>query len=260
MNNVIKFYKIENCYNIEITYGESVNHFFPAHFHESYNIGIVIDGKIIISIENKDYMLEKEFCYCINPKEVHCLKSNEEIMSYYVISIPKEEVSKIIGNKNTKFKRKIINCKENSILIRKFIEESIKNNNNHFEIQNILIEILQNVLEVSENIEKKDFIALKKAEEYINNHYKDEIDLSKLSNEVFVSPFHLIREFKKYIGLSPFDYLIQKRVKESKLLLKTGISIGECAIEMGFYDQSHFIKYFKKHTGLTPKKYIKESL
>ena len=92
---------------------------------------------------------------------------------------------------------------------------------------------------------------------YIEENYKKEINLTYISSLSFLSLFHFIREFKKYIGLSPFELVIQLRIKEAqRLLLKTD-KIAEIAIESGFYDQSHLTKYFKKYVGISPKKYAK---
>ncbi|MFV0489470.1 MAG: helix-turn-helix transcriptional regulator, partial [Vibrio fluvialis] len=75
------------------------------------------------------------------------------------------------------------------------------------------------------------------------------------ANEVGVSPYHLIRTFKQYFGLSPHAYLMDERIKRAKQLLKQGETIVDTSLALGFADQAHFQRSFKSRIALTPKKY-----
>ena len=72
-----------------------------------------------------------------------------------------------------------------------------------------------------------------------------------------ISPFHLTRIFKKAIGMSPHQYLIEVRVHSANALLAAGPehpSLAEVAAAVGFSDQSHLTRQFKRILGTTPKK------
>ena len=56
--------------------------------------------------------------------------------------------------------------------------------------------------------------------QYIDQHYADNISLDQLANRAFVNKFHLIHVFTKQFGVSPINYLIERRLEESKFLLK----------------------------------------
>ncbi len=91
---------------------------------------------------------------------------------------------------------------------------------------------------------------------YINEHLDEKISLSKLAEQVKLSPFHFHRQFKQAVGVSPLAYTRKKKMaKAQALLLSTGFTLSEIAAELGFADSFTFSKSFKHCTGFTPKAY-----
>ena len=63
------------------------------------------------------------------------------------------------------------------------------------------------------------------------------------------------RDFKRQFGMTPGRWLIEARLEKARqLLLDTGLSVTEIALEVGYENSSHFIKAFKDKYGQTPKK------
>ena len=96
---------------------------------------------------------------------------------------------------------------------------------------------------------------VKKLKEYISSCHQEEITLRDLSEVAGLSPFHLIRVFRKETGLTPHAYLIQQRTRQAQKLIGRGYPISFAAAEVGFFDQSHLTRHFKAMTGLTPGQY-----
>ena len=97
-------------------------------------------------------------------------------------------------------------------------------------------------------------------ENYIDAHFKEDITLDKLSEVTFLNKYHIVHAFKAYKGISPINYMIQKRIEEAKLLLKTtNLQIAEIAYIVGFTSQSYFAQSFKKSTGISPIQYRKDN-
>ena len=66
----------------------------------------------------------------------------------------------------------------------------------------------------------------------------------------------MVHSFTKQIGVSPINYVINKRISEAKNLLKTtNYSIRDISSIVGFSTSSYFSQMFKKVTGLSPKEY-----
>lgn len=93
---------------------------------------------------------------------------------------------------------------------------------------------------------------------YIEEHLTEQLSLEKLANEAQLSKYQLIRLFHKEQDMTPWNFLISKRIDKVKKLLEEGYSPGQAAIEVGFYDQSHLNRVFRERTGLTPKEYQRQ--
>lgn len=74
-----------------------------------------------------------------------------------------------------------------------------------------------------------------------------------------VSPATLARLFRKYLQCTPMEYLLQKRMKHARDLLRTTeLSIKEISVRCGIPDQLYFSTVFKKNCGESPREYRKK--
>ena len=80
--------------------------------------------------------------------------------------------------------------------------------------------------------------------------------IEQMARDACISPFHMIREFKKAFGLTPHQFQMQCKVRKAQKLLAEK-SASEVTYDAGFYDQSHMDRCFKKLVGLSPKEYKK---
>lgn len=103
-----------------------------------------------------------------------------------------------------------------------------------------------------ENLNKEnDFI--NEIVEYIENNYKEPINLQLLSDLVHFSPSYLSRIFHQEQGVTLRGYLNQVRIKHAiELLKETKMTVYEVAGACGFVNVSHFNRVFKQHTGKAP--------
>jgi AraC family transcriptional regulator len=63
------------------------------------------------------------------------------------------------------------------------------------------------------------------------------------------------------MGVTPLNYINQKRVEKGKYLLEhTQFSVGEISEEVGFKDELYFSRVFKKYVGISPLAYRKQVL
>ena len=89
---------------------------------------------------------------------------------------------------------------------------------------------------------------------YIQEHLDGELSVAKLAEFAHTSPFHFSRQFKHSTGLTPHQFVLQKRLdKAQRLLANEALSIAEVAYAVGFPSQAHFTSVFRKNLGQTPK-------
>ncbi|MEH2156516.1 AraC family transcriptional regulator [Nostoc sp.] len=98
---------------------------------------------------------------------------------------------------------------------------------------------------------------LKQVTEYIHEHLHQDLKLVDLSAIAQLSPYHFLRLFKQRMGITPHQYILQRRIAKAKHLLKySNLSIAEIAMQTGFCDQSHLTRCFKHIVGITPKQLL----
>jgi AraC family transcriptional regulator len=92
---------------------------------------------------------------------------------------------------------------------------------------------------------------------HIDDMLDQQLSLADLADVAGLSPTYLIRQFKKTTGLTPHQYLIERRVERARELLMEGHrTIAEVASAVGFTDQSHLDRHFKRLLGVTPRDVI----
>jgi AraC-like DNA-binding protein len=98
--------------------------------------------------------------------------------------------------------------------------------------------------------------AIRRALELLREDPALKVTLDELAAQVGLSPYHLIRAFRKHVGLPPHAYLKQLRITRAQSLLRAGLSIADAALAAGFSDQSHLTREFRRSLGLTPGRYV----
>jgi len=110
--------------------------------------------------------------------------------------------------------------------------------------------------DVKKNSTKEELVRrLEIANELIQYSNHSTLKVSDLAKQSSLSEFHFIRLYKKMYGKSPYQDVLQKKMKKAMLLLETtSLSIFEVAISVGYEDQSSLSRLFKNHFGVTPLK------
>ena len=94
--------------------------------------------------------------------------------------------------------------------------------------------------------------AVRRVRECLEHRYAENITLEELAQVANLSPFHLVRVFRKAVGLPPHAYQTRLRLNHAKGLLAQAATLGEAALSAGFCDQSHFSNHFRKVFGYAP--------
>lgn len=91
------------------------------------------------------------------------------------------------------------------------------------------------------------------AKDYIEANLNVPLHLKELSGIAGLSRLQFARQFKLATGLSPYAYILNRRIERAQhLLAQDADSIVDIALQLGFGSQGHFTTVFRKRTGLTP--------
>lgn len=89
--------------------------------------------------------------------------------------------------------------------------------------------------------------------EYVEANLGRAVTVQELADIAELSTYHFVRVFKNTLGLTPYQYVLERRVERAKELLrgKTAI-LAEVGLSTGFGSQSHFTDAFHRTVGATP--------
>jgi AraC family transcriptional regulator len=92
--------------------------------------------------------------------------------------------------------------------------------------------------------------------EYVEANLSRDISLSALATTAAMSPFYFARLFKQTTGITPHQYVVQRRIERAKEMLRDpNISVLEVGIRVGYLDPKHFRDLFRRVVRATPTEY-----
>lgn len=220
----------------------------------------VISGTGYIEVNNKTYKVSSGDVYIIEPGQSHTYYSDEKdpfkkiwINFYSKIFIDIYKSFNLTG-------KIVFKNSETLELFEKI--QSLKKISNFsdelcYEIAPILFQIICNL---STKSNKQSIISktAKTTKELIDESICTNTTIDDIASKLFLSKSHVIREFTKYYGVSPYNYLINQKIAiAKKMLLLHNMNINEISNQLGFDDSHYFSRLFKKKTGLSPLQYRK---
>ncbi len=92
--------------------------------------------------------------------------------------------------------------------------------------------------------------------DHFHQEYQKDINITELAHQYHVSCSWFIREFKRYTGSSPKQYLTNLRLQHAKELLNNHyLSVNDVSGMVGYDSQLYFSRIFRKYTGMSPSEY-----
>lgn len=258
-------YTLENLDNMELLSATYISQKFPAHYHDTFCIGVLEEGSEILSFSDRDLIVPANSIILINPNEVHANYALDEDGWKYKMMYVNGDILKYIASQVEGFQYPTI-CFEHFCFRDEFVFGKIKSLFNFSEekpfqdIEQQLTSILTYLI-VNYGVENKNHTIeyennIKDLKSFLDEKFDTKLNLDDIAKTTGVNKFKIIREFKKSTGLTPLSYVLYKRIQKAKILIKENIKLSHVALESGFYDQSHFSKYFKNYVGVTPISYL----
>ena len=96
---------------------------------------------------------------------------------------------------------------------------------------------------------------LQRAAELMQDDSTSPLSLAELSAVAGLTPSHFVRAFSHHYGMTPHAYLLDRRIRHARTLLRQGQPLVEVALASGFADQAHFQRQFKRRVAATPGQY-----
>lgn len=237
------------------------------HTHPFTELFYVVDGKGEFIIQQQRFAVKANDFVIINPHVEHTeVSSSEDPLEYIVVGIQGLSFSNLTTQDQGNQPFSFFNLRDEQKDILRYLNVMVQEATNqamsyelvcHNLLEILLIKILRHQhfeLEVdSKNKTSKDIAFIK---HYLKTYYRESIQLEDLASMTHLSRFYISHSFKKDVGLSPMEYLMTIRIKESKILLRTtNYSVSQIADIVGFTTPTYFSKQFRKVTGISPSDY-----
>lgn len=236
---------------------KQLNGHVEEHWHEFYEIELILSGSGIYTIDGIDYKITENRLFLMSPSSFHAIDftSDTNIINFMFVSD--------VGNCD--FLCRLFSeaphiamtlSATDTALFRTLALDMIKNNYVPYLISALNFLLGKCLLCYSPEPLTLKNAQMKYALLYIQNHFREDISLDDVARVAHYSQNYFGNKFKEYMGVSLKTYITNLRFSlAEKLLTRTTLPVSEICFSCGFPDYSNFMYYFKKKYGITPRQY-----
>lgn len=264
-----RYYRFDEANSVEALHAHFVEHRYPRHVHHYFVVGLVESGAQSYSYRGSRHITPAGQIFLVNPDEPHTGEAATPEGYVYRTLYPRTDllarVAEDIGTRaGVPFlKGAVLNDPVLAALLSRF-HKCLAGRSPWAERESLLLETLARLItrhadpQVTPRPVGKEHPAVRKAREYMETHFEDDVSLSTLAGLVSLSPYYFARAFESETGLPPHAYLEGVRIQKAREFLDRGDTIISAALSVGYSDQSHLTRRFKRFLGITPGQYIRE--
>ena len=194
---------------------------FPPHFHETFAIGVVERGSATLRTLRGTWVARPGTILAFSPGEIHAAEAREGHGYSYRMLYPGRGIPARDWRRGRARGR------------------------------------TARALSKVGSARVADVEIVERARRYLCTRFGERVRLAAVAARCGVSEFHLIRIFRRAVGVTPYAYLVQLRVNRAQAMLCRGAAVADVAYSCGFSDQSHLTRTFRKAIGMPPGAYVR---
>lgn len=269
--DLIEVWRPHDLTQLELRRGFGAVRPVPRHWHEEYQFCLIQSGPSELIYRGSRLPTPPTSLFMIHPGEVHSNRAHDSLGCNYRTlfvdaELMRDAASEIYGKASGLpfFPTAVVFDEE---VIRPYLDlhVALERPSSSLERQALLLNLLTVLMvRFAENRPAPrafalDRQAVRRACDYLAEHYAENVSLNHLAGIANLSPFHFNRVFSEQFGMPPHAFQTQLRVLGAKALLLQGWSIPQVASQTGFADQSHLTRHFKRLVGVPPGQYQSSS-
>lgn len=222
-------------------------------------IEYIEQGTGIVNIDAETFYPTEGDSYFLQSQKNHCYYSDKEApWKKYFINIRGNLLESMIEGYGLKDIHHYKNLDTKDELCR-IIELAKDGGNDHSE--EIILVLNKIFLKMHKSLKSLQGTTqtAEKMKDYISLHISEKFSMKDLCAYMSLSESRCIRIFKENYGITPYAYLIDKKLSlAKKLLINTNLSVKQIACQLAFADEYYFSNVFKNKTGISPALYRKQ--
>ncbi len=235
---------------------------YPQHWHNYFELELVVKGSGIHSFNGVEYPLQKGDAYLLTPVDFHEIKASSAIelinVSFDEVWLT-EKMRAILYTADLEKKRRMDGeAYRRFLLALELLQRECASDTPC--IGQLLDYLLSSFVQqnVSNRMNKEQLTGIEKAVAYVELHFREKITLNSLAAISGYSPTYFSELFRKVTGETYIECLTALRVRYAKMLLASGVSVADTCFESGFGSLTNFLAVFKAKCGMSPSQYRQE--
>ena len=264
-----RYYHDPGIQGLEALHARFDGHRYPRHIHDYFVVALVEDGAVSYWYRGAHHVAPAGHVFVVNPDEPHTGESAKPGGYFYQTIYPRVDylarvAADVGGSEVTPFlKGSVYRDARLAALLLRF-HDALACNAPAVACESLLLRALAHLItrhadpRVTPLPTGREHPAVRRARDYIESHFDEDISLSRLASLVSLSPYYFARAFERETGLPPHGYLENVRVRKAREFLDEGQSLASAALSAGYADQSHLTHRFKRFLGITPGQYVRE--
>lgn len=253
---------------IEIRFSRYDGFRFPRHTHDTYSVGVILEGASYCTDTVADSSLAAPGdVFHINPGLVHSGVPLQDIgVSYLLFYVDQSwmknaawQISETDCNfpEFENYRSRVPDASQKLKLFYNCLSFSGTRLAKESLALSAFAELIAGNGRITPvKVGREEHRAVSIAKEYLDGNVSRKVSLDELSSVTGLSSYYFLRVFKKYTGMTPHAFFIARRIEKARKMLLNKIPFSEVALELGFVDQSHFNHKFKQIMGVTPGQYV----
>jgi len=236
---------------------------FPRHWHDEWGIAVIEQGVNRFWYRRGWHEAPRGSIIVVPPGEIHDGGLRREPWSERMSYVPVEAMESIVQamserKQSLTFAHPVIHDEALAAELRSLHRIlSTAPPADLLESGELPLRVIATLLERHGRLEtdlprRGEAAAIERAKQFMRDRMSSPITLPDVAQAAGLSPYHLVREFGRRVGVTPHAYLKQLRITLAYRLLRAGDSIADIALASGFSDQAHLTREFRRTLGLTP--------
>jgi AraC-like DNA-binding protein len=235
-----------------------VTHAFAPHRHDTYAIGITLQGVQAFTYRGAARRSTYAQLFVLHPDELHDGRAGTASgYRYRILYVEPRLIGLALGGGALPF---VADAVSDDRCLRAAIRPALADLDLPLEDlrhDQIVADLAQALAAADRSLPHStacpiDRRALLRAREYLDASVEQAVRSAELEAVTGLDRYVLARQFRRCFGTSPYRYRVMRRLDRARGLIAAGISLCEAALAAGFADQSHLTRHFKRTYGMPP--------